>query len=72
MALGDQAGKGVQVFGNRAFADQQAHPLAQFFQTLFGAGRLMLGADARRDISVQVIAAQQGRVAVDMAALKRL
>ena len=72
MPFGQQRGQRVQLLAHRPFADQDPHPLAQFFQPYFCRRRLMFGADPGGDIAVQVIAAQQGGVAVNMAAPERL
>ena len=72
VAFGQKADERMQIFRNRALADQHPHPLAQLFQTLLIGGRLVFGADTGGDIAVQIVPAQQGGMAVDMAAGKSL
>ncbi len=69
-ALGDDRHQGVQVLGDRAFADEDMHALADLFQRFVGGGAFVVGADAGGEIAVEVVAREQRRVAVDMAALE--
>lgn len=45
-ALGQDRHQGVQVLGDRTFAHENMHALADLFEGFFGGGRFMLGADA--------------------------
>ena len=45
-------------------------PFGELLERLLGARRLMLGADAGREIGIEGVAAQQRRVAVDVAVLE--
>ncbi len=69
--VGQDGGERFEVFRDGAFADQDAHPLAELFQRLLGCRRLMFGADAGGDIGVEVAARELRAVAVDMAALEK-
>ena len=60
----------VQILGNRAFAHQDMHALADLFERFFRCRALVVGADTGRQIAVEIKAAQQRRMAVDMAVLK--
>ncbi len=60
----------MQVLGDRAFAHEDVHALADLFERFCGRRAFVFGADAGREIAVEVDAAQQRRVAVDMAALE--
>ena len=71
IALGDDRGERMQVFRHRPLPDQRMHALRQFLQRLFGARRLMVGADAGGKIAVEVKPAQQRRVSVYVAALEQ-
>jgi hypothetical protein len=68
--FGEDRHQGMQVLGDRALADEDVHALADLLQRLLGGGAFVLGADAGRQIAVQIIAAQQRRVAVDMVAVE--
>ena len=46
------------------------HALLQLLAPIGGDGRLVVGADAGGEIAVEVVAADQRRVAVDMAVLE--
>ena len=63
----EERGQRVQVLRDGAFADQDRHALADLLQRLLGAGRLVVGADSGREIAVEVEAAHERRVAVDVA-----
>ncbi|MCY1227100.1 hypothetical protein D9M72_393600 [compost metagenome] len=69
-ALGDDGHQRVQILGDRAFAHQDVHALADLLHRLLSRGAFMVGADAGGEVAVQVLAGQQRRVAVDMRALK--
>jgi hypothetical protein len=68
--LRDQGREGVQVARHRPLPDQHRHPLRQLLQRLRSARRLVVGADAGREVAVQVHATQQRRVAVDVPPLE--
>ena len=68
----DQRDQLVQVLRDRALADQDRHALGEFFARLLGGRRLVVGADAGGEIGVEVDAAQQRRMPVDMAGGKCL
>jgi hypothetical protein len=65
--LGQDRHQRVQVLGDGALADEDMHALADLFERLLGGRAFMIGADAGGEIAVQVIAAQERRVAIDMA-----
>ncbi len=67
----DDLGQCIQVLADRAFPDQHGHALGQLLARL-GRGRgFVVGADAGGQIAVEVEAAQQRRVPVDMAVLEQ-
>ena len=68
--LVEDLGERVQVLGHRALADQHGEALLQLLAAVLGDGRLVVGADARGEIAVEVVAAHQRRVAVDVAVLE--
>ena len=57
-------------FAHGAFADQDRHPLGELLARLCRARRLMVGADSRGEIGVEVAAGQKRRVPVDVAVLE--
>jgi hypothetical protein len=69
--LRDDRRQRMQVLRHRAFAHQNLHALGELLQRLFGGGGLVVGADARTKIAVEVEPTQQRRMPVDAAPLKR-
>jgi len=67
-ALGDDRHQGVEILGDGAFAHQDMHALADLLHGFVRRRAFVLGADARRQVAVQVVAAQQRRVAIDVVA----
>ena len=63
----EQAAQRREVLRDRALADQHGHALADLLQRLVGGGGLVVGADAGREVAVEVASAQQRRMAVDVA-----
>ena len=63
----EQVAQRLEVLRHRALADQHGHALADLLQRLVGAGRLVIGADAGRQVAVEVASAQQRRMTVDVA-----
>ena len=61
-----ERGEGMQVFRDRALADQHGHALADLFQGFVGGGRLVVGANARARIGIEIEAADERRMAVDL------
>ena len=56
----------LQVARHRGLADQEPHPGAQPLAALVRGQRLVVGADARRRVRLQLLAEEPGRVAVDV------
>ena len=56
----------MQVAGHRRFADQQPHAVAQTLESLFHGERLVVRADARRRVGVQLLAEHARRMSVDL------
>ena len=61
--------EGEQVARHRGLADEQPHPRAQPLAPLLERESLVVGADARRRVRVQLLARHPGRVAVHVLAL---
>ncbi len=72
MTLGDDGHQSLQVLGDGPLSHQHIHALAHFLQRFFGARRLMLGANACRNVTVEIKTAQKRSMTVDMPALERL
>ncbi len=68
--LVEDFGQRMQVLGHRAFADEHGEALLQLLAAVLGDGRLVVGADARGEIAVEVVAADQRRVPVNVAVLE--
>ncbi len=70
MALRNDRHERFQVLGNGPFAHKHMHAFAHLFERFFRTCGLVFGANARRNIAVQIKAAQKRRVAIDMPPLK--
>src|SRR5690606_4962063 len=68
--LVEDFGKGVEVLGDRPFADEYGHALGEFLAGFGGACRFMVGTDACGKIAIERGAKHEGRMAVDMAVLE--
>ena len=68
--LVEDLGERMQVLGHRALADEHGEALLQLLAAVLGNGGLVVGANARGEIAVEVVAAHQRRMAVDMAVLE--
>ena len=64
--LGDERQQRAQVARRRRLADEQPHPGAQPLASLVERRRLVVGADPRRRVRLQIPAADARRVAVDV------
>lgn len=60
----------MHVLGYGPLADEDRHAFPDFLQSLGGGCGFVIGADAGGQVAVQIIAANQRRMAVDMAVLK--
>src|SRR5690606_5004737 len=70
--LVEDFGQGVEILADRPLADEDGHALHQLFAGLAGGGRLMVGADAGGEVTVELEIGEQGGVAVDVTALEGL
>ena len=68
--LGDDRHQSIQVLGDGALAHENVHALADLFERFLCACALMVGPNAGREITVQFLAAKQGRMAVDVPILE--
>ncbi len=66
----EELGERVQVLGDRALADEDGETLLQLLAPVRGDRGLVVGADAGGKIAVQVVAADERGVAVDMPVLE--
>ena len=64
--LGEQGHQGLQVLGGGALADHDKLSLAQLLQGILKGVALMVGIHPGGDVRVQGVAAQAGRMAVDL------
>jgi hypothetical protein len=71
-ALGHDRQQRQQVLGDRAFAHEDVHALADLLQRLLGGRAFMFRADTGREIAIEVVAGEQRCMAIDMAALEGL
>jgi hypothetical protein len=65
----EHLGERVHVLRDRALADEDRHAFLQLLARFVGRGRFVVGADPCREIGVEIAAAKERRVPVDMAIL---